>query len=417
MTRPNFKANQPSVLDLFAGAGGFSLGFHWAGFRTAVAVDHNPIAVETLQANFGHLGTKTFLHDLAKMTPLDFSKNLRKQGIMDDFDVVVGGPPCQGWSRVGRAKLKSLRSLAGHHELATDPRNDLYRSFLGFIARFQPKVALMENVPGMLSHGGINMAEQIACDMAARNFEVTWSLLNAEHFGVPQNRERLFFVGVRKDLGIKFKFPEYRSKTGERVFPSVSVQAAVGDLPRIPNGSRQWVLPYTEQAAQSDYARLMRCNADPSTVFDHVCRTHNAQDLEAFALMKQGGKYIDLPKRYKRYRDDIFDDKYRKLYWKRPSWCLTAHLSRDCYSHIHPIQHRTISVREAARLQSFPDWFYLGGNLGEKFQLIGNAVPPILARELATAVRNQVFSTARPSVRPSRQLNKKSKYEGDRSNT
>jgi DNA (cytosine-5)-methyltransferase 1 len=136
----------------------------------------------------------------------------------------------------------------------------------------------------------------------------------------------------------------------------------------------------------------MREEADPATIFDHVCRTQNEQDLEAFRLMRQGGWYRDLPQHLKRYRDDIFEDKYKKLYSNRPSWCVTAHLSKDCYTHIHPTQARTISVREAARLQSFPDCYYFAGNMGEKFGLIGNAVPPVLAEHLARAIREQVLS-------------------------
>jgi DNA (cytosine-5)-methyltransferase 1 len=109
--------------------------------------------------------------------------------------------------------------------------------------------------------------------------------------------------------------------------------------------------------------------------------------------MKQGGWYRDLPKRFKRYRDDIFVDKYKKLYWNRPSWCVTAHLSKDCYTHIHPLQTRTISIREAARLQSFPDRFYFAGNMGDKFRLIGNAVPPLMAQRIAAELVKQIFKS------------------------
>lgn len=135
----------------------------------------------------------------------------------------------------------------------------------------------------------------------------------------------------------------------------------------------------------------MRLLAEPSTIFDHVCRTQNDQDIEAFKFLRQGGWYRDLPPHLKRYRDDIFEDKYKKLYAKRPSWCVTAHLSRDCYTHIHPTQGRTISVREAARFQSFPDCFYFAGNMGTKFRLIGNAVPPLLAEKIAIALKSQIF--------------------------
>ena len=210
----------------------------------------------------------------------------------------------------------------------------------------------MENVPGMLGHKGKNIAEQVADSLVAIGYEVTWSLLNASHYGVPQNRERLIFVGVRKDIGIKFVFPEWKSVRGKRYFPFTTVEDAIGDLPIIRNGARKWIRPYKKQESISKYGKFMRANSSRKTISDHVCRKQNAQDLEAFRLMKQGGIYGDLPKRLKRYRDDIFDDKYKKLYWNRPSWCVTAHLGKDCYTHIHPSQARTISVREAARIQS-----------------------------------------------------------------
>lgn len=382
----------PVVLDLFAGAGGFSLGFHWAGFRSLVAVDHSPLAVETLEANFGHLGQTALVRDLATFTPRDLRQVLREAGQPEAFDVIVGGPPCQGWSQVGRGKLRTLREADGRTaEAFADPRNELYKRFLSFVADFKPPVAVMENVPGMLSHNRNNVAEQVKASLEACGYTVSLSLINAADHGVPQIRQRLFFVGVREDLGVEFTFPTATTPEGDRV----TVWDAISDLPAIPNGSREWRRPYPVNRKRSTYANRMRDLADPATVFDHVCRNQNDQDLEAFRLMKQGGWYRDLPDRLKRYRVDIFEDKYKKLYQHRPSWCVTAHLSRDCYTHIHPTQARTISIREAARLQSFPDCFYFAGNMGDKFNLIGNAVAPLVAERIALAIREQVFA---PSV-------------------
>lgn len=383
---------QPKVLDLFAGAGGFSLGFHWADFRTAVAIDYSAAAVETLEGNFSEHGIRALVRDLASFTPRDLEGYLRKQEEPASFDVIVGGPPCQGWSSVGRGKLRSLRSPGGRRQEDSDPRNELYKNFLQYVRHFQPPVAVMENVPGMLSHNGNNVAEFVAESLDAVGYNVTWDRLNASEFGVPQIRERLIFVGVRKDLSIIFEFPKTRSARDRRIYPEVTVRDAIGDLPIIRNGSREWVRDYkTDPSKLSDFAKKMRRGADRDAIFDHVCRTQNDQDLEAFRTLREGGRYVDLPKRLKRYRDDIFKDKYKKLKWDAPSWTVTAHLSRDCYTHIHPSQARTISVREAARLQSFPDCFYFAGGMGTKFQLIGNAVPPLLAERIATALREQVF--------------------------
>jgi DNA (cytosine-5)-methyltransferase 1 len=385
------KRRQPTALDLFAGAGGFSLGFHWAGWQTAVAIDHDPVTVETLQANFSHLGTVALLRDLGNLPPKKLETELRQLNLEHDFDAIIGGPPCQGWSRVGRGKLRSLNTKSGRQR-DSDPRNHLYENFLRTIDHFRPKVAVMENVPGMLSHNGKNVAELVAASMRALGFVTTWALLDATDYGVPQIRKRLFFVGVRKDLGVEFQFPPTAGPNGRRLYPLATVKDAIGDLPIVRNGSRKWIRPYAERQGISKFAQRMRSQADRATVFDHVCRTHNDDDLEAFRLMKEGGLYRDLPARLKRYRDDIFDDKYKKLYWDRPSWCVTAHLSKDCYTHIHPSQARTISVREAARLQSFPDSFYFGGSMGNKFQMIGNAVPPLLAERIGEAVIEQVLS-------------------------
>jgi DNA (cytosine-5)-methyltransferase 1 len=259
------------------------------------------------------------------------------------------------------------------------------------VAYFGPKVAVMENVPGMLSHDGNNVAESVAESLQKIGYTTTWALLDASDFGVPQVRKRLIFVGVRKDLKLTFEFPKTVSDRGTRIYPRRTVRDAIRDLPIIRSGSQNWIRPYVAKPTPSSYAYRMRRDVDHDTVFDHVCRTHNTDDLEAFRLLREGGLYRDLPKRLKRYREDIFDDKYKKLYWDEPSWCVTAHLSKDCYTHIHPSQARTISVREAARLQSFPDSFYFGGSMGNKFQMIGNAVPPLMAECIGTAVADQIF--------------------------
>lgn len=383
-------ADKPKVLDLFAGAGGFSLGFHWAGFETAVAIDHDAIAVETLQTNFGHRGTLALLRDIARLPPQRLETELQHLNVTSEFDVIIGGPPCQGWSRVGRGKLRSLKAKR-HRGTDSDPRNHLYENFLRMVAHFGPKVAVMENVPGMLSHNGENVAQSVAKALKKIGYVTTWALLDASKFGVPQVRKRLIFVGVRKDLGLTFTFPETVSESGARLYPLRTVRDAIGDLPIIRHGAKKWIRPYTTNQASSSYAQRMRRDVDRATIFDHVCRSHNDDDLEAFRLLRPGGWYRDLPKRLKRYREDIFDDKYKKLYWDEPSWCVTAHLSKDCYTHIHPSQSRTISIREAARLQSFPDSFYFGGSMGNKFQMIGNAVPPLLAECIGAAVAEQIF--------------------------
>jgi DNA (cytosine-5)-methyltransferase 1 len=166
-----------------------------------------------------------------------------------------------------------------------------------------------------------------------------------------------------------------------------SVSDAFRDLPALENGAEENPSIYHPTAGRpSRYAQLMREGAN-GLLTDHICRRYNGQDVKAFAMMKQGMKYFQLPSSFKRYRDDIFPDKYKKLVWRHASWTVTAHLSKDCYTHIHPLQPRTISIREAARLQSFPDSFRFFGNMGDRFRQIGNAVPPFMAWGIAEFVK------------------------------
>jgi len=391
----------PNVLDLFAGAGGFSKGFHDAGYLPGVMIDFNNRAVETLDVNFSHHGGLALHQDLSKLLPSQLEKFLVSNNHNTNFDVVIGGPPCQGWSMIGRGKLRSLGFKM--QDLFDDPRNRMYTRYIKFVEHFQPKVFVMENVPGMLRYNGINVAEKIAEYFNKKGYAVNWAKVNAKNFGVPQNRERLFFVGVRNDLGVSFEIPLLGDTE------KVTIKEAISDLPVIQDGSKEWIRTYNPRGEISEYAKKMRRGADPDLVFDHVCKQHRAQDIEAFRFLSQGQLYKDLPAHLKRYRDDIFDDKYRKLKYNDVSGCVTAHLSKDQYSHLHPTQARAISVREAARLQSFPDSYYFAGGMTDMFKLIGNAVAPLVAEHIATEIKSQIFTvknkSKKSSIRSIREIN------------
>ena len=375
--------NYLNTLDLFAGGGGLSLGFHNAGFRTNFMIDSCPQSIETLENNFKKYDPLILNENLEQFKPVDFKRYISGKKV----DVIIGGPPCQGWSLVGRGKLKSL---GRKQNIFDDPRNRLYKRFIDYIKVFQPIVCLMENVPGMTSHTNKNIAKQVAKDIEKQGYEVTWELLNAVNYGVPQYRKRIFFIGIKKDMKIKFVMPKWFYRNNKRKYPLNTVCDALSDLPKLNNGSQERILSYNPNR-QSVYSKKLRKGCK-NIIHDHICRNHNVQDIEAFGIMKEGDWYRDLPKKYKRYRDDIFQDKYKKLKWSEPSWCVTAHLSKDCYTHIHPSQPRTISVREAARLQSFPDIFYFAGKgMSSKFRLIGNAVPPLMAEVIAKEIKKQVF--------------------------
>jgi DNA (cytosine-5)-methyltransferase 1 len=451
-----------------------ALGLDRAGMRCVGVVEKDRRAGETFAANFsGRMGDPKLLAlgpthgDVTKIDFKNWARRLREAGL-DRLDLLEGGPPCQSFSRVGRGKLNHL-SEAGFQR---DPRNVLWRHFFDAVRALRPRVFLIENVPGMLQHGGVNVAEQVCRAGRDAGYDVKCAVLNSAAFGVPQTRERLFILGVSEELGVQPAFPKgdrhvvlgrshfgshkpsdelFEDKTffGGTLLPEASVQAsvtvqeAIGDLPiflehlepsyraRVP-----WsVMPY-RRGAPSRYAQDMRGwpGFDTQELTDHVCKA-TPRDYETFALMEAGDKYpqaIQIAKgRYEMaiafwrasgargrrpikadfippYNQDVFPDKWHKLIPDQPSWTVTAHLAKDTYSHIHydSTQKRMITVREAARLQSFPDGFAFTGNIGDRFRQIGNAVPPLLAygvglhvvKLLANARRAQISIVTRPAI-------------------
>lgn len=465
-----------SVVDLFAGAGGLSLGFRAAGCNVAAAVDADAVSGGTFRRNFSILQPGSAPLVLAgeeyRLEDVDF---LRRVDLTPP-DILVGGPPCQAFSRLGRGKLDSLRDEG----FEGDPRNQLYRSFLHLLAHWRPRAVVVENVPGMLSVRGVNFADRVASEIAATGYRVGYALLNAVWFGVPQYRERLFFIGYRRDLGLRpvsppgthrtdmpegyrpplreqatlFDNVEWGDHDGElpvgfaTTHPAVTVGEALGDLPavtdhltRVSLGRRDFRRPVSyRRSPESTYAQLMREWPGlpmPVTVPDHICR-RTPRDHETFRRMRPGDRY---PEAYRisceRFEEELaalrsrgeapaegaeewmalrarfvppypltmFEDKWRKLDPGLPSWTVPAHLAKDSYSHIHyhSDQARMITVREAARLQSFPDAFLFDGNLGDCFRQIGNAVPPLLSWAIAASVMRQLGSSPTlPDLSPAR---------------
>jgi DNA (cytosine-5)-methyltransferase 1 len=365
------------VLDLFCGAGGLSLGFELAGYWIGLGVEKEELPWQTHCYNFGGRCHLSDIRDISD--PVVF---IQEHGL-ERVDVVIGGPPCQGFSRVGRGKIRSLyRDPSYIH----DPRNQYYRDFIRFVEALQPLYFVMENVPDMQyyeDHGGL-LLEKALRRFQQMGYAVDWRVLQADHYGVPQTRRRLFVAGNR--MGQEICWPEETSED-----TPVTVWQAISDLPVVPHGHRLDEMYYRPRHQLTDYQRLMRRGAG-TVLYNHQTRWHNRQDLEAFALLPEGGKYVDLPRRYKRYRDDIFKDKYWKLHRDRPSWTIEAHIGKDTYRHIYPSllggpePPRTISVREAARLQSFPDRFRFLGAFTRQFSQVGNAVPPLLAKAVAEAI-------------------------------
>lgn len=377
-----FTDTEPVVLDLFCGAGGMSLGFEMAGYSIGLGVEKEELPFQTHRLNFNGRCHQGDVREIA-----DPEAFVSRRGL-ERVDVVIGGPPCQGFSRVGRGKI---RSLLRDPDYIHDPRNQFYKEFVRFVEAIKPSHFVMENVPDLQYYLD---GDEPLLQKALRHFEnlgyaTDWRVLKAHHYGVPQTRRRLFVVGV--PTGQEVPWPE---ETHER--RPVTVWQAISDLPVVPHGHRRDEMPYEPRRDLSRYQRLMRWGSN-GVLYNHQTRWHNDQDLAAFVWLQEGGKYVDLPDEYKRYRDDIFKDKYWKLYRKRPSWTIEAHIGKDSYRHIYPSRGegphppRTISVREAARLQSFPDRFRFYGPFTRQFMQVGNAVPPLLARAVAEAIRPGVL--------------------------
>jgi DNA (cytosine-5)-methyltransferase 1 len=461
------------TLDLFAGCGGLSLGFDAAGFKSIGAVEFDPDAARSHALNFmGDLPRALFeahaaAKDITKIEPQDLLRTFQLDGpVEDQVDVIVGGPPCQAFARVGRAKL---REVADHPEaFLQDPRGNLYLRYLHYVNVLKPIALLMENVPDVLNYGGHNIAEETCELLTEMGYRCGYTLLNSVYFGVPQMRERMFLVAIASEIASEITFPSpthwiemprgyegtrqvalqtvKRDLFGEDIYfvtpspadaskcaPAVTAEQALGDLPRITahlegklkKGARRFdtLVPYgTATEDLSTYAKLMRSwpgFENDEGVKDHVIR-YLPRDYAIFERMAPGDQYPEahqhalalfeeriaaLRARKKKplgprsreyqalwdatvppYDASKFPNKWRKMERDAPARTLMAHLGKDSYSHIHydSTQARTISVREAARLQSFPDGFVLSGSMNPAFKQIGNAVPPLLAKAVAS---------------------------------
>lgn len=466
---------RPRVIDLFAGCGGFSLGFHRAGLRPIGAIEQDLTACQTHGKNFfGVEFTETAVHnearDITALDPLDFVNSLASASSQKvAADVLIGGPPCQAFARIGRAKLREVANCNQAHR--NDERVNLYREFVRFVDALKPLAVIVENVPDMMNLGGRNVVGEMCELLDDVGYESRYALLNAVHYGVPQFRERVFIIAFHRLLGVIPSFPKpshalelptgYLGSRSVALKPlkdnpcsryvelpsadsnakaAISCREAISDLPSITShldqtasrGARRFdtLAKYPARKRAVGYAERMRgWNGFENSigVYDHVTR-FLPRDFETFRLMEPGSQYPEahqvaverfdqaleqcnghapLPgsKAYELLMKKIvppydpgkFPNKWWKLMPSNPSKTLTAHISKDTYSHIHydSKQARTISVREAARLQSFPDGFVFAGAMNAAFRQIGNAVPPLLAYAIAKHVKRQLRKACR----------------------
>lgn len=362
------KVGKLLAVDLFAGAGGLGVGLEAAGWTVAIAVDNNEVALKTHRANFRGLALNV------DMSNPDEVESLIKMVRNIDIDLVAGGPPCQPFSRAGRAKIRSLVDQGVRDR--NDQRKELWRSFVRVVLALRPRTVLMENVPDMAIADDLAVIREIAQMLEQNGYSVDYRLLDAWRCGVPQHRKR-FILQARRD-GVALNWP----KPVHRI---VTVYDAIGDLPRLGKGTGARQMSYLPDS-QSEFAKMLSEESSGQFVYDHMTRPVRADDRQAFSLMTSKTLYSDLPQHLRRYRSDTFVDKYKRLAWDDLSRTITAHIAKDGYWYIHPEENRTLTVREAARIQTFPDHFRFSGTRSDAFRQIGNAVPPLLARSVATCL-------------------------------
>lgn len=372
---------KPVCIDLFAGAGGLSAGFRDAGFEIAAALESVERYSQTHELNFPTCKTVTAGAD--ELSPKDFSE---KVSLGRRPEVIIGGPPCQTFSTIGRAKIRHVRGCD-----KSDPRNYLFQEYLNYVKFFEPEIFIMENVPQLKTRFGGTLFERLIDLASSSGYEIKFSVLNAVEFGVPQTRKRLFIAGYKK--GLSFDFPKPLFDDGQLDLlcphgPKIrTVGEALEDLPRIYDGCRLGELPYTQEAKTAFQAQV---RSKRGVVGNNICRVSNDRAKRVFKHMRQGDRYMDLDPSVRKilpFREDIFHDRLKRLRSDEPSWTVLAHIGMDGYMYIHPWEDRTLSVREAARLQGFHDEFTFVGNMREQYIQVGNAVPPLLASCIARSVK------------------------------
>lgn len=345
-------ASKYSVLDLFCGCGGLSLGFEMAGFRVKIAIDNWEDALVTYRKNHGN--SKTLNADLLTLDPLVVEK---EYGI-DNVDVIIGGPPCQGFSVAGK-------------RIIDDDRNKLYKSFVRFVEHFHPKAFVMENVPNILSIGGGAVKEAILKDFSKLGYSVSYKVLLASDYGVPQNRRRAIFVGLRD--GREFNFPDHMTSY------SVTTYDALSDLPEesVADGGSYPSCPLSE------YQKIIRGNNEK--LYNHQITEHTAETKRIIAMVPDGGNYKCLP-------EEMWHLRKVHIAWTRMNSqkpCFT--IDTGHFHHFHYKYNRVPTVRESARIQSFPDSFIFIGGKGSQLKQVGNAVPPFMAKAIAERLKTTIL--------------------------
>ncbi len=388
-----------NFIDLFAGCGGLSEGFYKEGFNALLHLEIDSAACKTLQTRMKHYGYSDEKIEKAVLCDDITRKEIIKEidsRISDKVDLIIGGPPCQAFSTQGRAQ--------DPNGMRNDPRNFLFENYLQILNHFKPKFFIFENVKGLLTAKptGTKIFDSIISKMRV-TYKVSSDpktiLLNSADYGVPQIRQRVILVGVRNDLPIEpeeiysFITKTNSEKKSENLPPYVTVREAISDLPKIQAGEGADKLNFQESGSLSDYISKIR-DDNFGFVYNHKARVHNEKDKERYRILSSHGNWQ--LKDLQTIRPDLinhdpkhFGNRYTVQEWDKPAKTICAHLYKDGNLFIHPDpdQARTFTVREAARVQSFPDDFYFEGSRTDQFKQVGNAVPPLMAQAFAKALK------------------------------
>jgi len=380
--------NNKKIIDLFSGCGGFALGFHKAGFNTFLAADSDLHSCNTFKSNFKKT---TVIND--NIISSNFKKKLKKIIASKKISGVIAGLPCQSFSSVGKAQDKN--------SMKNDPRNFFYKDFIDCIKIINPNFFIFENVTGILSSkpNGINIFADFVKRIQKIGYETIVDkkklIFNSADYGVPQVRKRIFVIGVKNKNIINKIYDELNSS---KIFDDKSkyftIFDAISDLPRLKPGSGQEKIKFKKKKLNK-FLNSVREKND-NYLFNHVARNHNEKDIERYKLLaKIRGELKDLQKiRPELIHHDPkhFKNRYTVQKYDKPARTVVSHLYKDGNLFIHPDhkQHRTFTVREAARVQSFPDDFQFIGPRTQQYKQVGNAVPPLMSYAIAKIIKKYI---------------------------
>ncbi len=343
----------PTVISLFAGCGGSSLGYSMAGYHELLAVEWDKNAADTFRLNFPSI--PVFNDDIAK---LSIDECLRMTGLKSgELDVLDGSPPCQGFSTVGKRDFK-------------DDRNNLYKEYLRLLRGLQPKVFVMENVSGMVKGTMKNRWLEIMADLKESGYNVKCKLMNAANYSVPQSRQRVVFIGIRNDINIDFIYPIAKNK----------VYSAKEAIPELLATRSQRINPFID----SDKP----CTTICKTLSGYDCIFNNDSELDESKIKETWQSFRVLSGKEKKKHFSLV-----KLQLNKPSCTITKDAGNTSTGLIHPYIIRKLTISEIKRLQSFPDEFCIIGNYHQKWSQVGNSVPPLMMMAIAENIKTQMVVT------------------------